>query len=212
MRTASHRDNHSTHQIRVQRAINVVFSQVFGLVFVARISMTTLCRQRSFANISAELLGSLLKTHCDFSNKSDSDDIVDTVEDCAHFLHSVATATDRLNAQPLEKALVAFGLPPTHGKLWGATIGRRFQLLQRQAPPIHVPEPVSRVVQAMRHRCGKGPSPSPPRQVVPVPLIATSPSRSLPNRPEPVAVLEPAAAMRLPQTAHEIRELYGLKR
>ena len=63
----------------------------------------------------------------------------------------------------------------------------------------------------MRHRCGEGASPSPPRQFVPVPLIATSPSRSLPSRPEPVALLEPAAAIRLPQTADEIRELYGLK-
>ena len=46
----------------------------------------------------------------------------------------------------------------------------------------------------MRHRCGKGPSPS------------------LPSRPEFVALLEPFAAIRLPQTADEIRELHGVKR
>ena len=58
----------------------------------------------------------------------------------------------------------------------------------------------------------RGPRPSPPRQLVPVPLIATSPSRSLPSRPEHGALLETAAAIRSPQTAGEIRELCGLMR
>ena len=145
--------------------------------------MTTLCRQRSFANISAELLGSLLKTHCDFSNKSHSDDIVDTVEDFANFLHSVATVTDHLNAQPFEKALVASSLPPAHCKLWAQRVAVAFSCCRdkhRQSITCErLPEPSSRVVQAMRHSCGKGPRPSSSRQCVPDIAESVAPVQNL---------------------------------
>ena len=177
---------------------------MFGEVFIARISMDDFVHTTVFREHQRGVVGFFSEENCD------------TVEDFANFLHNVATVTDRLNAQLLEKALVASGLPPTHGKLWAQRLAAAFSCCRdkhRQSITCErLPEPVSRVVQPMRHRCGKGPSPSPPRQIVPVPLIATSPSRSLPSRPEPVPLLEPAAAIRLPQTADEIRELNGLKR